>query len=201
MLPADLLKRVDVKGLRVLDVGCWEGDLCVEAVRRGAVKAVGVDACVCSSLRENLERCPEFAFIQADVTSERFLEVDPAHVVFSTGVLYHLPDPMSYLFRLRALTLKRLVLGTAIWRGGKVPAMRFYPGDSLLGNSSNWWAPNLQCLHRMLETAGFLLEDTLEVRDRAVVFCRRGPAGTIDHEKTIPRRADLMPLHGGERRK
>ena len=49
-----LPERLDGKSF--LDIGCWEGDICVEAMRRGAKDVVGVDFCVCDDLVETLDK-------------------------------------------------------------------------------------------------------------------------------------------------
>ena len=35
------------------------------------------------------------------------------------------------------------------------PMMKFYPGDDLNNDSSNWWGPNPKCIIEMLKVAGF----------------------------------------------
>src|SRR5213082_1943251 len=63
----------DMTGKTFLDVGCWEGVNCAEAVRRGASQVVGVDLCTSDELRENVEKFG-FEFVQMDILSEKWLE-------------------------------------------------------------------------------------------------------------------------------
>ena len=60
----------DMTGKTFLDVGCWEGVNCAEAMTRGAKRVVGVDLCTSEPLRENVERYG-FEFVQLDVLSEK----------------------------------------------------------------------------------------------------------------------------------
>ena len=54
-----------------LDVGCWEGVHCAEAVRRGADSVVGVDICTCPDLTD--ERRPLRVRVPADGRLRRSL--------------------------------------------------------------------------------------------------------------------------------
>jgi hypothetical protein len=51
--------------------------------------------------------------------------------------------------------------------------MQFYPGDSLNGDHSNYWAPNAACMRGMLDAAGF--ETTAEdvAGSRGIFHARR----------------------------
>src|SRR3954469_6566143 len=71
---------VELEGRSFLDVGCWEGVHCAEAVRRGASETVGVDICTGRELKRNVERYG-FDFIQLDVFGESFLGLGRFDVV------------------------------------------------------------------------------------------------------------------------
>lgn len=67
-------------------------------------------------------------FKQGDI-----LELDPEidgtyDVVFCSGVLYHMPDPMKMLDRVTSIARKTLILGTHTVAGDE-PLLRFYPHD------------------------------------------------------------------------
>lgn len=194
----------DMKGESFLDVGCWEGDNCVEAIRRNAVYSVGIDLCTSESLKKNVEKYG-FEFLQLDIFSEKFLELGRFDVVLCSGVLYHVENVLSLLFRLRKTVDRLLVLETAINKvNDAVPILLFHPGGDLKNNPSNWWTPNKKCLISMLETCGF--KDIHEVYHRRVddridrLCVHAVPGGYIDHEKIMPRKKELMSLSGGERR-
>jgi len=193
----------DMTGRSFLDVGCWEGHRCVDAVHRGATHVVGVDMCTSQSLHDNVER-HGFHFIQADVFSEKFLELDRYDVVLCSGVLYHVENPMSLLFRLRKSVSELLVLETVAHTVEEArPLMLFHAGADLANNPSNWWTPNELCLTRMLESAGFsdvrLVMRTEAPDEKRRVAVHASPRGAIDYDKILPRKKELMSLYGGDR--
>jgi tRNA (mo5U34)-methyltransferase len=134
----------DLSGLTFLDVGCWSGGFCKVAEEKGAKKAVGIDP-----IRS--ERMHDFNFIQCDIFSEKFLELEMFDVVLCKGVLYHVENPISLLFRLKCKTRKILFLETAMMAedDGR-PLMEFWAD-----NNTNWWKPNVECVKQMLKTCGF----------------------------------------------
>lgn len=192
----------DMTGKTFLDVGCWEGVNCAEAVQRGADRVVGVDLCTSDELRRNVEEF-SFDFVQLDVLSEKWLELDTFDVVLCSGVLYHVENVISLLFRLRTVTRELLVLETATRDvAPDESVLVFKPSDERTGNPSNWWIPNRQCLIDMIRTCGF---DEIEP-----VWERSRPGGarlcvharTVEryaYERILPRKAGAMSLMGGAR--
>jgi 2-polyprenyl-3-methyl-5-hydroxy-6-metoxy-1,4-benzoquinol methylase len=87
----------DMTGKSFLDVGCWEGHRCVDALLRGAAHAVGVDLCTSQALRDNLREY-NFEFVQTDIFSEKFLQLDRYDVVLCSGVLYHVESRSACWF-------------------------------------------------------------------------------------------------------
>lgn len=198
----------DMTGRTFLDVGCWEGVNCAEAVRRGASQVVGVDLCTSDELRANVEEFG-FEFVQMDVMSEKWLELDAFDVVLCSGVLYHVENVISLLFRLRRVTGELLVLETAtreISSGASEepdePVLIFHPSDERTGNPSNWWVPNRACLFDMLKTCGFteLTPAWEKERGRGARVCVHAkPARQESYERVLPRKAESMSLAGGRR--
>lgn len=194
----------DMAGKSFLDVGCWEGDNCVEAFKRNADISVGIDLCTSDSLRKNVEEYG-FEFIQMDVFSEKFIELDRFDVVLCSGVLYHVENVLSLLFRLRKTVKELLVLETAVNKlYESVPILLFHPGRDLRHNPSNWWTPNRQCLLDMLETCGFRdisIAYQRDVDNRIERLCVHAlPKDHVPFEKIFPRKKELMSLYGGERK-
>ncbi len=193
----------DMEGKTFLDVGCWEGANCAEAVRRGAKQVVGVDLCTSDELDRNVQRFG-FEFLQLDVLSEKWLELDSFDVVLCSGVLYHVENVISLLLRLRAVTERDglLALETATKKvGGNQPVMVFRP-DHEDNNPSNWWVPNKLALHEMLKTCGYgEIEDVWEKPrpggSRLCVHAR--PVRRDNHDRALPRKREAMSLSGGER--
>jgi len=200
--------RLDGKSF--LDVGCWEGLTCLEAVKRGASSVLGIDYCTSPDLIANRERA-HFSFLQMDVFSEKLLELPEFDVVHCAGVLYHVESPLSLLFRLRKLCkLGGLIFveTTYLVGGPEVPMLAFHPGSTMDDNPSNWWSPNETCLREMLSTVGLKdLEVTyrLDPEGHATEWqlgriTMRGLASntpTSITEKVLPRRPSFMPSSPG----
>ncbi len=111
----------DVTGKKVLDVGCGSGVYSVDFARRGARRVVGVDFSgnMLKLARQEAEqhqvadRCD---FIHAD-----FLELDlndKFDISIAMGVLDYVPDQVSFLRKMVALTTGKVIVA--------------FPGHSLL---------------------------------------------------------------------
>jgi len=191
----------DMTGRSFLDVGCWEGINCAEAAKRGARKVVGVDLCTSEDLRRNVETYG-FEFIQMDVLSEKWLELDDFDVVLCSGVLYHVENVISLLFRLRKVTRELLVLETATRDvGGDEPLMLFKATEEA-NNPSNWWVPNRSCLREMVRSCGFDDPREVHVKERHGghrVCVHAQPMERDSYDRVLPRKASAMSLEGGSR--
>lgn len=191
----------DMTGKTFLDVGCWEGANCVEAVRRGANQVVGVDLCTSDELAHNVDT-HGFEFLQLDVLSEKWLELDTFDVVLCSGVLYHVENVISLLLRLRRVTSELLVLETATRNiADDEPVLVFRPDDEV-NNPSNWWVPNKRAVYEMLKTCGFNeIQDVFErERPRGARLCvHASPTRRESYARALPRKAEAMSLHGGRR--
>jgi SAM-dependent methyltransferase len=101
-LRLDILPRADramplLHGKAVLDIGCNEGFFCIEAVREGASRVVGIDqkASVIESARR---RCPEATFIHGNwwkIPDEKF------DCIFFLSAMHYEPQPRKLLRKLR----------------------------------------------------------------------------------------------------
>ena len=191
-----------IEGKSFIDVGCWEGVNCAEATKRGAGQVVGVDLCTTDALKANVDEFG-FEFVQLDILSEKWLELDTFDVVLCGGVLYHVENVISFLFRLRRITAGALYLETKIFDiDDDRPLMRFKPTADW-GNPSNWWMPNERCLNEMLISCGFgNIEKTWENESGGGghrVCLRAEPVRMGNYERVLPRQVDKMPLAGGAR--
>ena len=188
-------------GKSFLDVGCWEGINCAEATKRGARKVVGVDLCTSRKLRRNVETFG-FEFLQMDVLSEKWLELDDFDVVLCSGVLYHVENVISLLFRLRKVTRELLVLETATRETKDTdPVLVFKPSDDAR-NPSNWWVPNRACLTEMVRTCGFDDPEEVFVKKRPGghrICVHARPVERDSYERVLPRKNSAMSLFGGDR--
>ena len=176
-------ERLD--GLRVLDVGAWDGYWSFEALRRGAREVVAIDDFsdflgklenrdrkgweTFDFCREALgydeDRCKRIEMSVYDVTEEKLGRFD---VVFCFGTLYHLRHPLLALDCLGAVCDHEIYIESAICddfsphqggfgRGypGSHMVMEFYPTKEYGNNETNWWAPSVNCLASMVFAAGF----------------------------------------------
>jgi SAM-dependent methyltransferase len=193
----------DMTGKRFLEVGCWEGRNCAEAVKRGAEQVVGVDLCTSDELRRNVDEYG-FEFLQMDVFSEKWLQLDTFDVVLCSGVLYHVENVLSLLSRLRRVTDELLVLETATTGLAPDHAILVLKPQEERNNPSNWWVPNKRGVFEMLKVCGF---DDVAVQEerprpkgtgsRLCVHAR--PVRLGSYERVLPRKAEAMSLRGGKR--
>jgi hypothetical protein len=147
---------------------------------------------------ERARRDTAVRFVQGDLHD---VAVDPHDVVWCFGVLYHVPNPVLTLERLRSLTGDVLLLGTEVIpeAPGVPQACVFYPGldtgdrrafappsagrraglsepfDAGEGYGSWWWGISPSALRGMLGAAGFMVEDLQVDGLHATVVAR--PAG------------------------
>lgn len=175
----------DLTGLRVLDVGAWDGFWTFEALKRGAREVVAIDdfSDFLGSLEQRDRKgwetfdfcrdalgfderiCKRIEMSVYDIDEARLGRFD---VVFCFGVVYHLRYPMLAIDRLAAICDRAIFMESAIlddfspYRGGfgagypgGQMVMEFYPEDQYGGNNTNWWAPTLHCLGHMVRAAGF----------------------------------------------
>lgn len=174
----------DLTGLRVLDVGAWDGYWTFEALKRGAREVLAIDDFsddlgallqvprpkwetfdLCRvALGYGDDRVQRAEVSVYNVTPERFGTFD---VVFFFGTLYHLRHPLLALDALSAVCRGSIHIETAIaddyspYRGGlgqghgAEMVMEFYPDAQLGENATNWWAPTLRALGNMVRSAGF----------------------------------------------
>jgi tRNA (mo5U34)-methyltransferase len=194
----------DLRGKRVLDIGCWDGWFSFEMERRGAevVAADIVERDTFLTVREALGSKVEFVLSDVyQLTPERVGRFD---IVLFFGVLYHLKHPLLALERVCALTtdlamVESLVTDDCVLPDAP-PVMEFYETSELLERFDNWCVPNTSCLLAFCRTAGFA---TVELGDvvlrRAHVVCgRRWPAPPFTPRYTPPIITGVVNQRNGE---
>jgi 2-polyprenyl-3-methyl-5-hydroxy-6-metoxy-1,4-benzoquinol methylase len=190
-------------GKRLADVGClWgvHGAYAFHAVDHGAASVVGIDVTPATPefLRENAARGNPVRFEQGDVNDPDLLErVGHSDVVFCSGVLYHVPNPVLTLERLRALCRGTLILTSATIPEQRVPQaavflpnlderarqkLRYATGAVKIGldtpydaevSYSNWfWVFTPSCVEAMARTAGFEPLERHVFRRALCMVCR-----------------------------
>ena len=108
---ADLVLGRDLTGKSVLDVGCYYGFFLHEAIRRGAAKAVGIEADaerfrIASTLATQWDGkiTVHPGLLEEVELRERF------DVVLFLNVIHHVKDPVAVMRRLAALCRGTLIL-------------------------------------------------------------------------------------------
>jgi tRNA (mo5U34)-methyltransferase len=158
-----LPERLD--GMSVIDIGACEGYYSFQCEARGASRVVAADAYLWTA--PGIQILPNFRYIRDVVSSqveERLVSVEDLSreglgtfdIALFLGVLYHAPNMMQYLERLRAVTHGVAIVETLVDRlDVDGPSAAFYPPNTVNDDSSNWWGPNLPCVEGMLLRAGF----------------------------------------------
>jgi 2-polyprenyl-3-methyl-5-hydroxy-6-metoxy-1,4-benzoquinol methylase len=104
----------EFSGKTLLDIGCHHGYFCLEAARRGANSAVGIDAfeenvTVARALSDGLANVE---YIEADFESwESEQQFD---VVLCLNVLHHLYDPIHAIRKMATMAREKLVVEIAV---------------------------------------------------------------------------------------
>ncbi len=149
----------NLKGKRVLDIGCWDGFYSFEAERHGA-EVVAVDVWrpeTFLAAREELKSKIEFYEMSVyELSLDRFGSFD---IVLFLGVLYHLRHPLLALERVCEMARDVAVIETHAIDNifeTPLPVMEFYEIDALAGQYDNWWGPNCECVVQMARAAGFV---------------------------------------------
>jgi len=154
----------DLARKTLLDVGAWNGGFSVAAARRGArVTALDHFAGTAANFRarETLDLAIRatglaIAVVDRDIDAVALDDLGSFDWVLFLGVFYHLPAPVSALRKVANLAKETLVVETYVDEAlGEQPAMRFYPGNELNNDPSNWWGPNTACMTALLKMVGF----------------------------------------------
>jgi tRNA (mo5U34)-methyltransferase len=178
-----LPERLD--GLTVLDVGAWDGFYSFEMERRGAARVLATD----DFCWGNGGWATQDGFVVARralgsrVEDQQIdvLDLKPEAVggtydlVLFLGVLYHLPNPLLALERVRSVVGRQLVMETEVdLLFTRRPAAAFFPTTELNDDPTNWWAPNVPAVLGMLKAAGFSRAEVVWKRSTAVRAARWG---------------------------
>ena len=165
---------------RKVGIGRWYERwlLCIQAKLKGAGRVVGIDS-VDMYLRQ-ARGCAkiwdldiEYRLLDCELESLNLQEA--FDIVFFTGILYHLKNPLGVLERVSKLCNDAIVIETEIlkrdaphvvyarWGPPERIAvtachkgiMKFVESNELNNDGSNWWIPDEECVMGMLRTAGF----------------------------------------------
>jgi len=187
---ADSLPK-DLRGRRVLDVGCNAGFYALAMKQRGADRVLGID----SDSRYLAQARFAASYLGLDVEFRQLSVYEIARlgerfdIVLFMGVLYHLRHPLLALDLLRAHVVGDLMVVQSMLRGShdvmdvapdypfaeqnvfadaSFPRLHFVE-RRFAGDPTNWWIPNRTGLEAMLRSAGFRIVDHPEAE---VFLCR-----------------------------
>jgi 2-polyprenyl-3-methyl-5-hydroxy-6-metoxy-1,4-benzoquinol methylase len=149
LMPADLAGRA------VLDVGCWSGgDVLLLAGLGAKVTAIEEHRRSAASATRlcELVQCP-INLVTDSVYKDRQDWASRYDVIYASGVIYHVTDPLLFA-RILFAYLKpggTLILETKASAGDK----SFCGYSGTIERGWNWYAPNREALGRWLVDAGF----------------------------------------------
>ena len=182
----EALRELDLRGKRVLDVGCRDGLCCFEAEKLGAAEVIGIDNDLSPGAVEFLipflkSRVRMHGLNVYDLTPQRFGTFD---VVICSGVLYHLRYPFWGLKRVKDVLRDDgvLVLETATLVDDNRHALLYCPvGDESPYEPTSCTFFNLKGLRDSLFSLGLVVRrvgslcrhELVDTRDRAVPLIER----------------------------
>ncbi|PKL41596.1 MAG: tRNA 5-methoxyuridine(34)/uridine 5-oxyacetic acid(34) synthase CmoB [Candidatus Riflebacteria bacterium HGW-Riflebacteria-1] len=166
----------DLKGRRVLDVGCGNGYYLLRMAGAGASIAVGIDpsllflaqfTAINHYCRQNTAFMLPIGFEQMPEEMQCF------DTVFSMGVFYHRRSPFDFLKSLRLLLRKNgeLILETLVIEGDQNSVL--VPPDRYARMNNVWFIPSVQAMLAWLNKAGFANAKAVDVCKTTVEEQRR----------------------------
>ena len=161
---AAIPKRLE--GMKVLDVGCWDGFYSFWCEKQGA-KVIPLDnfqyvAFTKSSYGIDLQGGEGFRLAAQllgsplSLVQKDFVDAEGTYdIVLFLGVLYHQRNPLLALEHLHRLSDYCAVIETLYLEGEERPIMEFYLGATKNSDPTNYWGPSLRCVEHMLLDVGF----------------------------------------------
>jgi tRNA (mo5U34)-methyltransferase len=167
----------DLRGKRVLDIGCSDGFFAFECERRGAA-VVGLDnyssPYIDSPSGFNIAK--ELLGSRVELVLGDFLTFDlqslgQFDLVLFLGVLYHLRDPLLAIERLASIDAEQTIIETHVTRplqGWKWSLIRrlapeafparymIFGGPDSSRDASTWWIQSPECVEAMMRACGFV---------------------------------------------
>ena len=164
--------HVDLRGARVLDIGCGNGYFGWSMLAEGADVVVGIDPTLVFVMQWLV--CRHFAGPLHNYVLPLGIEELPGDtaafdMVFSMGVLYHRRDPLEHLRQARAWLKPggTLVLETLVWPAG-VAGKQWQPPHRYARMRNVWAVPPLAQLESWLAQAGFFGVRVLDISQTTV---------------------------------
>jgi tRNA (mo5U34)-methyltransferase len=180
----DMQLPADLSGLRVLDLGAWNGCLSFECERRGAREVVALEPQ--DPVLTGFYRIREaVGSTRTQLVRGTVYDLDPGRlghfdVVLFCGVLYHLRYPLLAIDNVRRVCRGHVFVETLVSdaqvlvpKGDgyesvpmvemapellSVPLWQFYRRDEMAKDPSNWFGPNATAVVQAFESAGFEMQ-------------------------------------------
>jgi tRNA (mo5U34)-methyltransferase len=164
----------DLTGKRVLDIGPSDGFFSLAMRKRGAnVTAVDYRPMDLHGFGAMVRATGlDFDYRQMNLYDIRRSDLGTFDIVLFLGVLYHLPDMLKALAVIREVCNDQLFVETHCDTElpQDVAAARYYRSDTLHGDFTNFWSPNLLCVTDMLHDAAFDVTQTETWGDRCLAI-------------------------------
>jgi 2-polyprenyl-3-methyl-5-hydroxy-6-metoxy-1,4-benzoquinol methylase len=204
-----LLRGVELKGQRCLDIGTMEGMYPVLLCRRGAAEVVAYDRMSqpgkVAFIQQRLG--VEFKYVHGMELPDFQCRHEPFDVVVCGGLLYHAFDPLVAMLRVRSMVRNGgiLIFETAAIAEESV-TLHFNAAGSIYNAPSSYWFPTVRCLEYLLRYARLLPLDCAFVYEglacgarpslRFAVACRAmdHPAGAAS-DTWMHDQSDFDTLH------
>jgi len=174
----------DLSGLSVLDLGARDGFFSFECEKRGASRVVALD--YVPDDQSGFQLCKEVLGSKVQYVNESVYAIDSSilgsfDVVLFLGLVYHLRHPVLAIDRIYdILSLGgQMILETHVIDGGLVDdsgnwvsissidtrltemqIAQFYAGGELNNDISNFWAPNMTALNKIVASSGFNVDSS-----------------------------------------
>lgn len=154
---ARLARDLDVRGKRIIDIGCGNFYYGWRLLGAGAREVVGVDPSILCAMQFQLVRAKlsKLPARYVPLPSQRLTPTPRFDVVISMGVLYHRRSPLAHIAELAAWCAPggQVALETLVVDGGDV-ALR--PAGRYARMRNVWCIPGLARLEGWLREGGFV---------------------------------------------
>lgn len=158
----DILKDVDVAGMRCIDIGAVDGLVSAYLELSGASRVIATD--LVASPRDTFSLVKEFYGLTAELLPScpiqglsKRLGHEKFDVMICAGVFYHMYNPMDIFLEARKVLRKGglLIVQSVYLPSEERAIMAFNPAETITANLNSYWIPSISAIKAMLATCGF----------------------------------------------